>query len=130
MVNSKWYKPLTSEIFDSKNNRFGVLICGHGSRNRVAIDEFACLANSLKQSLPLIPVEYGYLEFAQPIIKDALDRLRSQSVERVIAIPAMLFAAGHAKNDIPSLLKAYSAKTGLTIDYGRESIQCAKGQDS
>jgi sirohydrochlorin cobaltochelatase len=32
----------------------------------------------------------------------------------------MLFAAGHAKNDIPSVLNTYAAETGLRIDYGRE----------
>jgi sirohydrochlorin cobaltochelatase len=32
----------------------------------------------------------------------------------------MLFAAGHAKNDIPSVLNTYTAETGLRIDYGRE----------
>ena len=71
---------------------------GHGSRNRLAIKEFAELANLIKASFPNDPVEYGYLEFARPIIREGLDSLSSQSVERVIAIPAMLFAAGHAKN--------------------------------
>ena len=32
----------------------------------------------------------------------------------------MLFMAGHAKNDIPSVLNTYTAETGLLIDYGRE----------
>jgi sirohydrochlorin cobaltochelatase len=32
----------------------------------------------------------------------------------------MLFAAGHAKNDIPSVLNTYAAETGLRVDYGRE----------
>jgi sirohydrochlorin cobaltochelatase len=32
----------------------------------------------------------------------------------------MLFAAGHAKNDIPSVLNTFSAESGLRIDYGRE----------
>jgi len=67
-----------------------------------------------------IPVEHGFLEFANPILRDGLDRLREQGVERVLAIPAMLFAAGHAKNDIPSVLNTYSAETGLEIEYGRE----------
>ncbi len=111
---------MTSQLLDYEDNRLGVLICGHGSRNRLAVDEFAQLAKSLKEKLPSIPLEYGYLEFARPIIKDALDRLHAQSLERVIAIPAMLFAAGHAKNDIPSLLNSYSLETGLTINYGRE----------
>jgi sirohydrochlorin cobaltochelatase len=98
----------------------GVMICGHGSRNRLAVDEFAELAVGLRQQLSGIPVEYGYLEFARPILRDGLDRLREQGVQRVLAVPGMLFAAGHAKNDIPSVLNTYAAETGLRIDYGRE----------
>nr|WP_244281522.1 sirohydrochlorin chelatase [Synechococcus sp. UW105] len=98
----------------------GVLICGHGSRNRQAVEEFASLADGLRPRMGGLPVEHGYLEFAKPILRDSLDRLRAQGVKRVLAVPAMLFAAGHAKNDIPSVLNTYSAETGLTIDYGRE----------
>ena len=98
----------------------GVLICGHGSRNRLAVDEFAKLADGLRLKLPQLPVEHGYLEFARPILRDGLERLKQQGVQRVLAIPGMLFAAGHAKNDIPSVLNTYSAETGLQVDYGRE----------
>uniref|UniRef100_UPI00351196E3 sirohydrochlorin chelatase n=1 Tax=Aurantimonas coralicida TaxID=182270 RepID=UPI00351196E3 len=70
--------------------------------------------------LPDVPVEYGYLEFARPILRDGLDSLRAQGVKRVLAVPGMLFAAGHAKNDIPSVLNTYAAANGLRIEYGRE----------
>jgi sirohydrochlorin cobaltochelatase len=98
----------------------GVLVCGHGSRNRLAVAEFADLARQLRGHLGAVPLEYGYLEFARPILRDGLERLRQRGVRHVLAIPAMLFAAGHAKNDIPSVLNAYAAETGLRIDYGRE----------
>jgi sirohydrochlorin cobaltochelatase len=98
----------------------GVLICGHGSRNRLAVAEFAQLAEALRHLVPELPVAHGYLEFARPILREGLDSLRAQGVKRVLAIPAMLFAAGHAKNDIPSVLNTYAAETGLRIDYGRE----------
>jgi sirohydrochlorin cobaltochelatase len=98
----------------------GVLICGHGSRNRLAVAEFAALADKLRHRLEPVPVEYGYLEFARPILREGLDALRQRGVEHVLAVPAMLFAAGHAKNDIPSVLNTYAAETGLRIDYGRE----------
>ena len=98
----------------------GVLICGHGSRNRLAVAEFAALADQLRQRLNPVPLEYGYLEFARPILREGLDALRQRGVEHVLAVPAMLFAAGHAKNDIPSVLNTYAAETGLRIDYGRE----------
>lgn len=99
----------------------GVMLCGHGSRNRRAVGEFADLAEKLRERLPGVPVEYGYLEFADPVIRHGLDRLRGQGLSRILAVPGMLFAAGHAKNDIPSVLNAYAAEhPGLTITYGRE----------
>ncbi len=107
------------EKLHSETN-IGILIIGHGSRNVHASNEFAELVKSIELLLPSVPVKYGYLEFSRPIISEALDTLRDISVTKVIAIPAMLFAAGHAKNDIPSVLNAYSARTGLEIIYGRE----------
>ena len=98
----------------------GVLVCGHGSRNRLAVAEFASLAEQLRQRLAPVPVAHGYLEFARPILRDGLEDLRRQGVRHVLAVPAMLFAAGHAKNDIPSVLNTWAAETGIRVDYGRE----------
>ena len=111
---------MAADLSELKPAEVGVLICGHGSRNRLAVEEFARLAEGLRPRMGGLPVEHGYLEFAKPILRDSLDRLREEGVKRVLAVPAMLFAAGHAKNDIPSVLNTYSAETGLTIDYGRE----------
>ena len=103
------------------NEKLGVMVCGHGSRNEDAVREFATVAEGLRGRLPEYPVDYGYLEFATPIIRTGLDNLRDQGVDRVLAVPGMLFAAGHAKNDIPSVLNAYAARQdGLTVEYGRE----------
>ncbi len=104
----------------STNQKLGILICGHGSRNRLAVQEFQDLVNGLRVYLKGTPVEYGYLEFARPIIRDGLEKLRQQSVDHIIAIPAMLFAAGHTKNDIPSVLNTYAKEENISISYGRE----------
>ncbi len=100
--------------------KLGVMLCGHGSRDTAAVQEFAVLSAHLKDRLPQYPVEYGYLEFATPIIRDGLNRLKDQGVNRVLAVPGMLFAAGHAKNDIPSVLNTYGAQNDLRIEYGKE----------
>ena len=102
------------------NKQIGILICGHGSRNKLAIKEFQELTILIQKRYPTILVEYGFLEFAKPSLTDALDKLRNNSIKKVIAIPAMLFAAGHVKNDIPSLLVNYARKTDIEIIYGRE----------
>lgn len=97
------------------------MLCGHGSRNRRAVGEFASLADALRARLPGVPVEYGYLEFAEPVLSQGLDRLRAQGVRNILAVPGMLFAAGHAKNDIPSVLNTYAARfPEVTVTYGRE----------
>jgi len=100
--------------------KYGVMICGHGSRSASAVKEFAVLSEKLPAYFPDWPVEYGYLEFATPVIKTGLDKLREQGVNHVLAVPGMLFAAGHAKNDIPSVLNTYAAQHDIKIQYGRE----------
>ncbi|WP_166418182.1 sirohydrochlorin chelatase [Cochlodiniinecator piscidefendens] len=101
--------------------KIGVMICGHGSRSQDAVDEFAVLAEKLP---PLLPsdweTDYGYLEFANPVIRDGLDRLRNAGCDKILAVPGMLFAAMHAKNDIPTVLNTYAAKHGIDVSYGRE----------
>ncbi len=103
------------------SEKTGVMVCGHGSRDAGAVREFARVAEGLRKLMPETPVEYGYLEFATPIIRDGLDKLRERGVTRILAVPGMLFAAGHVKNDIPSVLNTYAAQNdGVTIELGKE----------
>ena len=102
------------------NNDIGILICGHGSRNKLALEEFRELTKCIQERFSSFNVEYGFLEFAKPSLIDGLEKLKDNSVKRVIAIPAMLFAAGHVKNDIPSVLMSYANKNDIEISYGRE----------
>ena len=102
-------------------DKIGVMICGHGSRSQSAVNEFSTLAEKLP---PLLPkewqTEYGYLEFANPVIRDGLDKLRENGCTKILAVPGMLFAAMHSKNDIPTVLNTYSDKHGIEVNYGRE----------
>ncbi len=85
------------------------------------MDEFALLAEKLPALLPADwETDYGYLEFANPVIRDGLDRLRDKACDRIVAVPGMLFAAMHTKNDIPTVLNTYAKKHGVEVSYGRE----------
>ncbi len=101
-------------------SKIGVLICGHGSRSQAAVNQFSNFVNKLPDYLPDWPIEFGYLEFANPVIRDALDKLRDRGCQRILAAPGMLFAAMHAKNDIPSVLNAYAHEHGLEVSYARD----------
>ncbi|CAA7613188.1 conserved hypothetical protein [Candidatus Terasakiella magnetica] len=101
--------------------KIGVMLCGHGSRDVDAIAEFGALAHHLKHRLPQFEVESGYLEFAKPIIRTGLDALAAKGVSRILAVPGMLFAAGHVKNDLPWEINSFAAlHPGLDVRYGRE----------
>ncbi|MCV0427257.1 MAG: sirohydrochlorin chelatase [Roseibium sp.] len=102
-------------------SKTGIMICGHGSRAKSAEEEFALLAKGIRERYPDMPVEHGFLEYSAPNIHMGLNALRDAGVTNIIAVPGMLFAATHAKNDIPSVLSTYQEKNpGLSIQYGRE----------
>jgi len=97
------------------------MVCGHGSRDTGAVEEFQAVAQGLKERLPQYETDWGFLEFATPVIRTGLDALRAKGIRKVLAVPGMLFAAGHAKNDIPSVLNTYQTQNPeLEISYARE----------
>ncbi len=99
----------------------GIMVCGHGSRDKDAEMEFSLVAEGLKKRFPDLPVEYGFLEYSAPNIHMGLNSLINQGVEHIYAVPGMLFAATHAKNDIPSVLTTFEEKNdGLEVSYGKE----------
>jgi sirohydrochlorin cobaltochelatase len=98
-----------------------VLLCGHGSRDSEAIAEFELLAAALRPRLPGVEFATGYLEFARPTIHDALTALTTRGVRRVLAIPGMLFAASHVKNDLPWEINSFAADNpGIEVRFGRD----------
>ena len=102
-------------------SKMGIMICGHGSRSKAAEEEFALLAKGIRARFPDIPVEHGFLEYSAPNIHMGLNALVAADVTEIVAVPGMLFAATHAKNDIPSVLTTFQQKTpGVTVKYGRE----------
>jgi sirohydrochlorin cobaltochelatase len=99
----------------------GVMICGHGSRDSGAVSQFNALAGHLKQRLPGYDIESGFLEFASPVLRTGLDKLKERGAERILCLPGMLFAAGHVKNDLPSEVNEFAADNpDIDVRYGRE----------
>ncbi|CAM4139324.1 sirohydrochlorin cobaltochelatase [Pedobacter westerhofensis] len=82
--------------------REGVLLCGHGSRKTSGVEEFKKLVEILKDRYKSdYEVDYGFLEFNHPLFEAAVERLYSKGVRVIYALPVILFAGAHAKNDIP-----------------------------
>lgn len=98
-----------------------IMICGHGSRDKRAVEEFNQLAVRIKERLPEHRVESGFLEFATPVIGTGLDKLRDAGAKKIVCLPGMLFAAGHVKNDLPSEVNNYAAdNVGLEMVFAAD----------
>ncbi len=79
-----------------------LLIAAHGSRDEGGIADFLAFAGAWQSLRPDRPQAAGFLEFARPTIGEAIDALVDQGASDVTVVPAMLMAAGHVKNDVPS----------------------------
>jgi sirohydrochlorin cobaltochelatase len=98
-----------------------VMVCGHGSRDSDAIAEFELVAAGLKAMLPAVDIETGYLEFAQPVIREGLEKLAARGARRILALPGMLFAASHVKNDLPWEINSFAKRNpGIELRFGRD----------
>jgi sirohydrochlorin cobaltochelatase len=99
----------------------GVLICGHGSRDEEAVREFELLAATLRPRFPAYDFATGYLEFARPNIRDGLAALAARGAKRIHAVPGMLFAASHVKNDLPWEINSFAAEhPAIEVRLGRD----------
>lgn len=108
-------------------NQTGVLICGHGSRDDEAVREFELLAAALRPRFPAYDFATGYLEFARPNIRDGLAALVARGARRIYAVPGMLFAASHVKNDLPWEMNSFiAAHPGIDVRLGRDLAIDAK----
>jgi len=93
----------------------GVVVVGHGTANATGAAETAAVAKQLARLVPEIPVELGFLEVIEPSIDAAVGRLADRGCREVLALPILLFTAGHAKRDVPAALAEAVSRRGLTV---------------
>jgi len=106
---------------NNTNEAPAILVVGHGTRSVAGVNEFYQLASHIRARFPEQLCATGFLEFCRPTIEEGLHELIEKGARRIISIPGMLMAAGHAKNDIPSELNEFMAQhPGVEITYGVE----------
>ncbi len=98
----------------------GVLLVGHGTRDEIGTRQFFELSELLAERLAGSVVQPCLLEFQEPTISQAWQMLVDRGVTHITVSPLLLFAAGHAKEDIPSLVEECRAKSPpISVSYSR-----------
>jgi len=102
------------------NDQPAILLCGHGTTDADAIAGFEAFVAQLRARLPYRRIAHGYLELAQPSFAETIEALHRDGIRDIVALPVLLFTAGHAKHDMPGVLNSIqSSLPNLRIRMGR-----------
>lgn len=81
-----------------------LVIVAHGSRRQASNEEVVTLSKAImhviKDDFPII--ETGFLELAEPLIPDAIDRCVQRGATNVSIVPYFLSAGRHVQEDVPA----------------------------
>jgi sirohydrochlorin cobaltochelatase len=96
-----------------------LLIAGHGTADAEGAAQFRQFVKRVAGRVE-VPVAGGFIELSPPPLAEAVAELVGGGAGRLVAVPLMLVAAGHAKGDIPAALARERARhPGLSTVYGR-----------
>ncbi len=89
------------------------LVVGHGTRQEAGQQQFRLVFAQFAQCVAPQRAELAFLELAQPDIPQAVARLAEQGATSIVTVPVLLFAAGHALQDIPRAVELAAEKHGI-----------------
>jgi sirohydrochlorin cobaltochelatase len=104
-----------------------LLLAAHGTQDQTGVAAFTALTERVGALAAAdgTPVAGGFIELSPPPLREAVAALKGTvpadgGATRMVAVPLMLSAAGHAKGDIPAALAREQARhPGLTWAYAR-----------
>lgn len=98
--------------------QIGILLIFHGSKlaswNQVAEGYKKILEKNFKL------VEYGFLEYSKPSIKDSIETLAKMGADVIIAVPVFISEGAHYKRDIPKII---GADTEGNVDINGKKVK-------
>jgi sirohydrochlorin cobaltochelatase len=111
------FQIVTTRI-EMTTDRTALLLIGHGTADATGQAEFDRLAILLSNLLHIY-VQPCFLELADPPIAQAIDACAQAGFQRIVALPLLLGAAGHQKNDMPTAINLARRRwPHVTFHYG------------
>lgn len=97
--------------------RRGLLLVAHGSRRESSNEEVRRVAANLAVQAGdrYEMVHAAFLELAEPLIPDGVQRCIDNGMEEVVVLPYFLSAGRHVVEDIPAEVAKVNNSTGASI---------------
>lgn len=103
----------------------GLVLFGHGSRDPEWARPLREVATLIAAAPGAPRVELAFLEFLEPSLDDACDRLAALGVARIAVVPMFIAQSGHVRRDLPARVEAAQARhPSLSIE-----LAAAVGED-
>ncbi|MEX3548080.1 MAG: CbiX/SirB N-terminal domain-containing protein [Burkholderia sp.] len=97
-------------------SRHGIILFGHGSRDRRWMEPFERLAERVRASHTSSPVALAFLELMPPKMEDAVAAHVTAGCATVTIVPVFVGQGGHVRRDLPEIVEACrAAHPGLEI---------------
>lgn len=89
----------------------GILMFAHGSSDPRWREPIERLERAIRRNAPGADVATAYLEFSEPELPEAVERLVERGSSRIFVVPVFISAGGgHMRRDFPALLESIRAK--------------------
>lgn len=82
----------------------GIIYFGHGARDKRWREPFDRLQSLWHQAYPNTPCELAFLEFMDPDLFGAIEKLITKEINHITIIPVFFGQGGHLRNDFPILI--------------------------
>lgn len=92
----------------------GIVLFCHGARDARWREPFDRLRAMLEKAYAG-PVELAFLETMSPDLETACAALVERGAQRIVVVPLFLGTGGHVRRDLPPLIEAAQASTGVAV---------------
>jgi sirohydrochlorin cobaltochelatase len=98
------------------DEKFGLLVVGHGSSlpyNRQLIQD---VADMLSEKMPQAVTRIGFMNINKPSIKDGLESFNGTGIKRIVVFPLFLANGVHTTEDVPGLIGLGAGQKRITYN--------------
>ena len=82
------------------------ILFAHGARNPEWRKPLEAIRDAVLARRPGARVEIAFLEFLEPTLPEAVDRIAAEGYRELAIVPIFMAQSGHTKRDLPALLAA------------------------
>ncbi|MEI3609885.1 sirohydrochlorin chelatase [Pseudogracilibacillus sp. SO10305] len=95
-----------------------ILYVAHGTRSQAGVTEAKNFISYYMKHVP-VPIQVmSFIDFVFPAVHEGIDLCVAKGAKNIAIVPLLLLEAGHAKNDLPKMIKEAKKKyPHITFTY-------------